>query len=80
MLHRLAVGDPVGAFGYNPLAFLVLPLALYWFFAGVTAAAGGPALATPRFDARAVRIFAGVLLLYWVVRNLPMAPFTALAP
>ncbi|MGZ4711484.1 MAG: DUF2752 domain-containing protein [Acidimicrobiia bacterium] len=80
MVHRLMVGDPVGAFGLNPLAFVLLPIATWWLFVALTATAGGPTLRTPRLSARSGWVLAAVTLAFWVLRNLPVAPFRALAP
>lgn len=80
MLHRLAVGDPLGAFRYNPLAFVFVPLVAWWLFAALTRALGGPRWRTPRFSARATWVLAGVVLAYWVLRNLPIPPFDAIRP
>lgn len=77
MLHHLCTGDVGRAFLLNPLAFVMLPLVVWWLFAGVTARLGGPRWRTPRFSARAVWILAGVTLVFWVVRNLP--PFHAIS-
>lgn len=80
MLHRLAVGDPLGAFRYNPLAFVFVPLVAWWLFAALTRALGGPRWRTPQFSARATWVLAGVVLAYWVLRNLPIPPFDAISP
>ena len=52
MMHRLMVGDPVGALHLNPLAFVLIPLMAWWSYAGLTAMLGGPRWPTPRFTAR----------------------------
>ena len=78
MLHRLAVGDPIGAFRYNPVVLLAVPLVAWWLFASLTAALGGPRWRTPRLPARAGWTLLGVLALWWVARNLPIAPFDTL--
>lgn len=80
-LNRLIAGDLAGAVGYNVLAVLVAPLLGYAWLAWTL---------SPRWTARWPRvghapsrvIYAGAALisLYWVARNLPWPPFTALAP
>jgi hypothetical protein len=80
MMHRLMVGDPFGALHMNPLAFVFLPLMAWWSYAGLTAMLGGPRWPTPRFTARQTSALAIVVVAFWVLRNIPMSPFTLLAP
>lgn len=80
MLHSLMTGDVGRAARLNPLAFLLVPLMAWWAFAGLTALMGGPRWKTPTFTARQTWILAGVVLAFWVLRNIPASPFTLLAP
>ena len=80
MLHQLATGHPVGALGFNPLAFVLLPYLIWGVFAALTQWFGGARLTVPRFSARAVWILAAVVMAFWILRNVPGAPFDALAP
>jgi hypothetical protein len=77
MLHRLATGDPAGAFLLNPLAFVMLPLVAWWLFVGFTARLGGPRWRTPQFSAAATWVLAVATVAFWVVRNLP--PFHSIS-
>ena len=80
MMHQLMTGDVGRALRLNPLAFLFVPLMAWWCFAGLTAMLGGPRWATPTFTARQTWLLAGVVLAFWILRNIPTSPFTLLAP
>ena len=77
MLFFLVHGHPYLAFRENPLAFVVLPAVIY----GI-----GLQLFTPsralfsRFRPRWATAFCVVIILFTVMRNIPYAPFSALAP
>jgi hypothetical protein len=77
MLYFLVHGHPYLAFRQNPLAMLVLPGVLYGL--------GRQIFARPRAVSSRVRpgwitAFLVVVILFTVLRNLPYAPFCALAP
>jgi hypothetical protein len=80
MMHQLMIGDVGRAVRLNPLAFLFVPLMAWWSFAGLTAMLGGPRLATPRFTARQTWLLAGVVLAFWILRNVPVFPFRLMGP
>ncbi|MFI0416846.1 DUF2752 domain-containing protein [Spongiactinospora sp. 9N601] len=76
-VHALAHGDPVAALGLNPLAVVLIPLAVWWWGRWLAGALrGGP---WPAVRVRPVLLWIGlgVTLAYWVVRNLPFAAFLA---
>lgn len=79
-LHQLLHGNPVAAFGYNPYSMLVLPAVAYSLAVSGLRAYRLPA--PPRLDLsdRAVWALLAAILAFWLLRNLPMAPFTVLAP
>lgn len=70
MLHHLGDGDVVEAFAMNPLGFVLVPaLVAYWVQWArrtVTGAPRGAPLAS-----WVVWLLLGVVMTYWVVRNLP---------
>lgn len=80
MLHQLATGHPIAALGFNPLAFVLLPYVIWGVFAALTQWFGGARLTVPRFSARVVWTLAAVVMAFWILRNVPGAPFDALAP
>lgn len=80
MLHHLASLHPLEAFSFNPLAFIVLPYVVWSVFVTLTRWLGGPRLVIPRLSARLTWVLAATVLAFWVLRNVPGAPFDALAP
>lgn len=78
MLHALVHGDFVRAFGMNAMVLAMLP-ALAVIVANEATARRllAPALARPLYNAK---LWLAAVVLFGVLRNLPWAPFTALAP
>lgn len=78
MLHALAHGDVVRAFEMNPLLLLMLPALVALAVHELGSRRILPAaIATPLYNAK---LWIGALLAFGVIRNLPWAPFAALAP
>jgi hypothetical protein len=79
-VYALVHGDLPQALAYNLLLLLYLPyLAATAFNACWHAVVGRPAFCG-RLPSWAIMATAILLMVYWVVRNLPFAPFTFLAP
>ena len=79
-VHALATGHLGAAFHDNLLLVVAIPIVLYlwWGWAARTLGrAGPPALRLPSWTVPAIL---AVIVGFGVVRNLPFAPFTALAP
>jgi hypothetical protein len=74
-LHGLLHGNVSGAFMLNPLTVLVLPFIVYAFVSLTTEVMRGRPL--PRlFDSpRYTWALFGVIMAFWVLRNIPMYPF-----
>jgi uncharacterized membrane protein YedE/YeeE len=70
-LHQLAHGNLLTALSYNPLLVLMLPVLVYLLFRSPSGMFR---------DARWAWVLGGVVMLYWILRNLPIYPFTLLAP
>lgn len=84
-LHAFMHGHPVDAFGYNPLSAALLPLlALLGVYRGIAwarrSAGGAEPWSTNRIPAAAVWGLFVVVVLFWILRNIPAYPFTLLAP
>ena len=77
MLYFLVHGHPYLAFRQNPLAMLVLPGVLYGLGRQIFA---HPRAAHTRIRPGWVTAFLVVVVLFTVLRNIPYAPFSALAP
>jgi hypothetical protein len=79
--HHLLHGDVGGALGLNLLFPVVVVLVGYTWFAWLWRALGHRPLPTLQRVPNGVWTASIVIgLVYGVLRNLPMAPFTALAP
>ena len=77
MLYFLVHGRPYLAFRQNPLAMLVLPGVLYGLGRQMFARSRA---AHSRIHPRWITAFLVVVVLFTVLRNIPYAPFCALAP
>lgn len=80
-IHLLLHGDILGAFRFNPLMVLTLPILIYGL--GITVA-NWIFGTNYRFMLFYSKLFIfgyfGLAILYWVLRNLPFYPFNLLAP
>jgi len=80
-IHLLLHGDIIGAFRFNPLMVLTLPILIYGL--GITIAnwVFGTSYRFMLFYSK-LFIFGyfGIAILYWVLRNLHFYPFNWLAP
>jgi hypothetical protein len=78
MLHALVHGDLARAAGMNLMVLAMLPaIALLVANEATSRRLLAPALARPLYSAP---LWLGVVLAFGVLRNLPWAPFDALAP
>jgi Protein of unknown function (DUF2752) len=79
-LHQLTLGHPVAALDLNPLMVLLLPFVAYFLASHAMLAVTGQPLR--RFFVRPALIWTllGIILVYWLLRNVPGYPFTLLAP
>ncbi|HEY8479545.1 MAG TPA: DUF2752 domain-containing protein [Spirillospora sp.] len=78
LVHALAHGDVAVAFGLNPLVFLLLPVFGYLYARWTVLGVRGEPMRSALLRPPVAYAFAGVLVLYGIVRNLPFAQ--ALAP
>ncbi|MEO3871658.1 DUF2752 domain-containing protein [Nonomuraea sp. B12E4] len=76
-MHALAHLDPVAALGLNPLAVATIPFLLFWWGRWVVRVLQGRprrmTLAHPAW----LWGFIAIVMVYWVVRNLPFGAFLA---
>jgi hypothetical protein len=79
-LHALVHGDLAQAAAYNVLFLLFLPLLLVWGGCIWWSMLTGRPLPRVRLPRWSVHLLFALLLGFWIVRNLPFAPFTFLAP
>ncbi len=79
-LHRLLHGDVASALGYNPLTVLLVPFLAYSFLTSALRAFHLPAPRQTFVHPRWIWALLVGLIVFWALRNLPVAPFTVLAP
>ncbi|WP_113702740.1 DUF2752 domain-containing protein [Nonomuraea lactucae] len=76
-IHALAHLDPVAALGLNPLAVVMIPFLVFWWGRWLVRAWQGRPSRTKLAHPAWLWAFLGVVLVYWVVRNLPFGAFLA---
>jgi hypothetical protein len=79
-LHVLLHGDIPGAIGYNALLVFVLPWLVYGVSVHFAAGLQGRVAQRVGLPRALYSIIPVVIVLFWVLRNLPVFPFTVLAP
>ena len=79
-LHQLLHGNLIAAFGYNPFSMLMLPIIGYAFLSALLAAPWIKRLPAVFTHPAFIRGLLVAVLTFWVLRNLPVFPFTVLAP
>ena len=79
-LHRLLNGDAASALDYNPLAVLSLPFIVYSYAAGAARAFSMQAPRQVFVHPRLIWVLLAGVIAFWVLRNVPVEPLTALAP
>jgi hypothetical protein len=79
-LHALLHGDFRQGWAMNPFAMVVLPFVAYGLASQILFQLRGKGLPEVMLPANWIRAFAVVVVMYGVVRNLPLHPFSLLAP
>lgn len=73
--------DLLSAVRFNVLLVAGLPLVLYSATAAIVQAATGKVISQRLFhQVWFIRTLAVIVVLYWILRNIPAAPFNSLAP
>lgn len=78
-IRALTRGDVLAAVGLNVLTVAMIPV-LLWAWSGWVAHARGRRTSMPTLAPRVGMAVAVVIPLFWVARNIPVAPLTWLAP
>jgi hypothetical protein len=73
--HQLLNGHLLAALDLNAVFVLAVPLLAWWIGARLVAAFGGPGLPVPHFSPTVLRVAIVVLIVFGIVRNLPVQPF-----
>jgi Protein of unknown function (DUF2752) len=79
-LHQLLHGNVLAAMRFNPLAVVLLPPVAYGMLSIGLQFVGLKPLPSKFIPAFWIWTLLAVILLYWVLRNIPCQPFTLLAP
>jgi hypothetical protein len=79
-MHSLLHGDVRRAWAMNPLAMTLLPFIGYGLASEVCTHFRGRALQGMMLSATSIRVLCAIIVLFGVVRNLPLHPFDWLAP
>lgn len=79
-IRALLTGQPLLAANLNLLLVLALPYLAYSYVAWASPLLGGPILRRVELPARAIWAIFGAVVAFTVLRNIPAAPFSVLAP
>ena len=79
-LHALLRGEFVRAWAMNPLTVMLLPFLSYGLISEALVRLRGRGLPAPTLSAMQIRALFVVIVVFGVVRNLPVRPFALLAP
>jgi len=79
-LHQLLNGHLLAAVDYNPLTVFFLPFVVYAFLAAMVRGIWGPKLPTVFIPAGWIWTLLIAVIAFGVLRNLPVSPFSLLAP
>jgi hypothetical protein len=79
-LHQLLKGNFWTAFDFNPLAILSLPFLIYSYVRYAIKTLFGRSLPTFFIPSKWIWLLLKAIVVYWLLRNIPIAPFSFLAP
>ena len=79
-IHALLHGNLHQAWAMNPLTIVMLPFVAYGLLSELLVGLSGHRLPQPRLSSSAIYSLGCVIVLFGVLRNLPMHPFSWLAP
>ena len=74
-LHRLLHGDVIGAFQFNPMMFLLLPILLFVLVRHTAAVFRNRRIKGNQVNAAYIWMFFVVVMSFWIFRNTPFYPF-----
>jgi len=78
--HALLHGNLVQAWAMNPLTVMLLPFLSYGLMSEALVGLRGRGLPQPTLSAGQIRALFVLIVVFGVVRNLPVRPFALLAP
>lgn len=79
-LHQLLLGNWHNAWAMNPLTCVLLPFLLYGLASELSSRVRGRALPQIFLPGASIYVLCAVIVLFGILRNLPVYPFELLAP
>ncbi len=79
-IHQLLHGNLEAAWALNPLTVVLLPFLTYGLVSSALCEIRGRALPQPFLRAGWIRALGAAIILFGIVRNIPVHPFDLLAP
>jgi hypothetical protein len=79
-IHQLLLGNLRDAWAMNPLTCLLLPFLIYGLASQALLRLRGRGLPQVFLPAASIRALCAVIVLFGILRNLPIRPFDLLAP
>ena len=79
-IHQILHGNFRAALSYNPLIGLLIPFLLYLFISHFFWKWRANTAGWIRGEALSIWILLGIIVVFWIFRNLPIYPFSLLAP
>lgn len=79
-MHQLLHGNLRAAWAMNPLTCILLPFLMYGLASEALSRVRGRGLPQVFLPAASIRVLCGVIIVFGIVRNLPLHPFDLLAP
>ena len=79
-LHQLLHGHVAAAFRLNPLMMTMTPFMAYASLSYVILGIRGRGLPEIALSSRVTRLLLGIVIAFWILRNIPLYPFSLLAP
>lgn len=79
-LHQLLQGNFGAAWAMNPLTIVLLPFIGYGLLSQTLVLWRGRGLPGVFLSGTSIRVLCGVILLFGILRNIPVHPFNLLAP
>lgn len=75
-VHSLLHGDVIGAFQFNPMMFLLIPILLFVLVRHTVAVFRSRPVRGNQVKAAYIWLFFVVVMSFWIVRNTPFYPFS----
>lgn len=79
-LHQLLNGNLLAALGYNPYMLLALPVIGYVYLSALLLSVSGKRLPAVFVPPTLIWGLLAAIVAFWILRNVPVYPFTVLAP